>query len=236
MTGAIHCHCLLHTAYYIFQRMSQLAFFVNSDACSGCKTCQVACKDRHDLPAGLHWRRVYEVTSGAWQKSGDAWTHTVAAYHLSVACHHCADPVCGKQCSVDAIWKRPDGIVLIDQTRCVKCNKCRDRLPVRSHPLRGVDQRRQQVRLLRGRSRRRAAARLRGRLPESRARLRAARRPEASVRAGRSHLPLGGSGRQPARHRAQAAPARGARSGPRAGGGELGGAVETGTMVWGTEN
>ena len=109
--------------------MSQLAFFINSDACSGCKTCQVACKDRHDLPAGLHWRRVYEVTAGAWQKSGDAWTHTVAAYHLSVACHHCADPVCGKQCSVEAIWKRPDGIVLIDQTRCVKCNKCRADCP-----------------------------------------------------------------------------------------------------------
>ena len=109
--------------------MSQLAFFINSDACSGCKTCQVACKDRHDLPAGLHWRRVYEVTAGAWQKRGDAWTNTVAAYHLSVACHHCADPVCGKQCSVDAIWKRPDGIVLIDQTRCVKCNKCRADCP-----------------------------------------------------------------------------------------------------------
>jgi anaerobic dimethyl sulfoxide reductase subunit B len=109
--------------------MPQLAFFINSDACSGCKTCQVACKDRHDLPAGLHWRRVYEVTSGAWQRKGDAWTNTVAAYHLSVACHHCLDPVCGRQCSVDAIWKRPDGIVLIDQTRCVKCNKCRADCP-----------------------------------------------------------------------------------------------------------
>jgi anaerobic dimethyl sulfoxide reductase subunit B (iron-sulfur subunit) len=109
--------------------MSQLAFFVNSDACSGCKTCQVACKDRHDLPAGVHWRRVYEVAAGAWQRSGDAWAHTVSAYHLSVACHHCADPVCGKQCSVEAIWKRPDGIVLIDQARCVKCNKCRADCP-----------------------------------------------------------------------------------------------------------
>ena len=44
--------------------MPQYAFFVNSDACSGCKTCQVACKDAHDLPAGLHWRRVIEVTAG----------------------------------------------------------------------------------------------------------------------------------------------------------------------------
>jgi len=49
----------------------------------------------------------------------------VVAYNLSVACHHCAQPVCGTQCSADAIWKRPDGIVVLDQARCTKCNKCR---------------------------------------------------------------------------------------------------------------
>ena len=109
--------------------MSQYAFFVNSDACSGCKTCQVACKDKNNLDAGLHWRKVYEVTAGGWQKKGDAWTSTVIAYNLSLACHHCAEPVCGNQCSVDAIWKRPDGIVLLDQARCIKCNKCRADCP-----------------------------------------------------------------------------------------------------------
>lgn len=109
--------------------MSPLAFFVDSDSCSGCKTCQVACKDKNDLPAGLHWRRVYEVTAGGWQKAGDAWTTTVVAYNLSVACHHCAEPVCAKPCSVDAIWKRPDGLVLIDQARCIRCNKCRADCP-----------------------------------------------------------------------------------------------------------
>jgi anaerobic dimethyl sulfoxide reductase subunit B len=109
--------------------MSQLGFFVNSDACSGCRTCQVACKDKNNLAAGLHWRRVYEVVAGGWLKKGDAWTNSVVAYHLSVACHHCIEPVCGKQCSVEAIWKRPDGIVLIDQSRCIKCNKCRADCP-----------------------------------------------------------------------------------------------------------
>jgi anaerobic dimethyl sulfoxide reductase subunit B len=104
--------------------MIQAAFLVNSDACSGCKTCQVACSDRHDLPAGLHWRRVYEVTSGGWQKKGSAWHSTVAAYYLSVTCHHCAVPVCATSCPSDAIWKRDDGIVILDQARCTKCRKC----------------------------------------------------------------------------------------------------------------
>lgn len=102
----------------------RLSFYLNSDACSGCKTCQVACKDRNDLPAGVHWRRVFEVTAGGWARSGPAWVPDLAAYYLSVSCLHCAIPACAGQCSVDAIWKRPDGVVLIDQDRCTKCYKC----------------------------------------------------------------------------------------------------------------
>lgn len=99
-------------------------FVVISDACSGCKTCQVACKDKHDLPAGVHWRRVYEVTGGGWQKKGAAWVSTVAAYSLSVACHHCEDLVCAAHCQTDAIWRRDDGLVLVDDARCTRCRKC----------------------------------------------------------------------------------------------------------------
>jgi len=102
----------------------QLAFYVNSDACSGCKTCQVACKDRNNLPAGVHWRRVYEVTAGTWARRAAAWTTSALAYHLSVACFHCDQPPCTRSCTVDAIWKREDGVVLIDQGRCTRCYKC----------------------------------------------------------------------------------------------------------------
>jgi anaerobic dimethyl sulfoxide reductase subunit B (iron-sulfur subunit) len=104
--------------------MPQYAFVVNSDACSGCKTCQVACNDRHDVAAGVHWRRVYEVTAGTWQKKDAVWVSTVVAYHLSVACHHCLVPLCATSCASDAIWKRVDGIVLIDAGRCTRCRKC----------------------------------------------------------------------------------------------------------------
>ena len=109
--------------------VTQYAFFVDSDACSGCKTCQVACKDQHDLPAGVHWRRIFEVTAGAWQRKGSAWVADLAAYHLSVACHHCATPVCARMCPTDAIWKRADGIVVIDDERCTRCRKCESDCP-----------------------------------------------------------------------------------------------------------
>jgi anaerobic dimethyl sulfoxide reductase subunit B (iron-sulfur subunit) len=104
--------------------VAQYAFFVNSDACSGCKTCQVACKDRSDLPAGTRWRRVYEVTSGGWQLKGGAWISGVFAYNLSVSCNHCIDPPCAAACSPQALWKRNDGVVLFDSDRCTRCGSC----------------------------------------------------------------------------------------------------------------
>ncbi len=109
--------------------VNQYAFVVNSDACSGCKTCQVACNDKHDILPGVHWRRVYEVTAGTWEKKGSAWVSTVVAYNLSVSCHHCMDPACLTACPSDVIWKREDGIVLVDESRCSRCRKCESACP-----------------------------------------------------------------------------------------------------------
>ena len=104
--------------------VNQYAFFVNSDACSGCKTCQVACKDKNNLPAGVHWRRVFEVCAGSWRKQESAWVSTLSVYNLSVSCHHCIEPACMDTCSPGAIWKQENGIVLIDESRCTRCRQC----------------------------------------------------------------------------------------------------------------
>ncbi len=51
--------------------MSRYAFYFDSSGCSGCKACQVACKDRNGLEVGLLWRRVYEVSGGSWERQGE---------------------------------------------------------------------------------------------------------------------------------------------------------------------
>jgi anaerobic dimethyl sulfoxide reductase subunit B (iron-sulfur subunit) len=104
--------------------MSGLAFWFDASACSGCKACQVACKDKHDLPPGVRWRRVYEVTGGGWEPRGDAWLNTVFAYNVSMACNHCEAPICAEVCPTRAITKREDGLVLIDADRCMGCRYC----------------------------------------------------------------------------------------------------------------
>ncbi len=102
----------------------QTAFFFDASACSGCKTCQVACKDKHDAPPGVRWRRVYEVCGGEWVKEGSAWKQNIVSYNMSVACNHCEDPICMTTCPTKAITKNGQGIVLIDPKRCMGCRYC----------------------------------------------------------------------------------------------------------------
>jgi anaerobic dimethyl sulfoxide reductase subunit B len=73
---------------------------------------------------GVLWRRVYEVAGGGWEKKGQAWVPSVVAYNVSMACNHCENPVCGTSCPVKAIWKRGDGIVLVDTDLCIGCRYC----------------------------------------------------------------------------------------------------------------
>lgn len=100
------------------------AFYFDARFCSGCKACQVACKDHNQLPVGILWRRVYEISGGSWQKQGAAWAQNVFAYNLSIACNHCSQPICAEVCPAGAISIRPDGIVLLNSDRCLGCQYC----------------------------------------------------------------------------------------------------------------
>ena len=70
------------------------------------------------------WRRVYEVSGGTWERRGAAWTNSVFAYNVSVACNHCADPACAAACPTGAYAIRDDGIVWLDAKKCVGCEYC----------------------------------------------------------------------------------------------------------------
>jgi DMSO reductase iron-sulfur subunit len=105
------------------------AFIFDASFCSGCKACQAACKDKNNLPVGVLWRRVIEVSGGAWQNVGvgspnPVWENSVFAYNLSVACNHCVHPKCAGVCPVDAYDVRADGIVVLDSSKCMGCGYC----------------------------------------------------------------------------------------------------------------
>lgn len=100
-------------------------FLFDSSYCTGCKTCQAACKDKNQLPVGVLWRRVYEITgNGNWQENEGTWTSDVYAYNISMACNHCEYPKCAGVCPTQAYTILPDGIVLLDTQRCTGCGYC----------------------------------------------------------------------------------------------------------------
>lgn len=104
---------------------NKLGFYFNANLCTGCKACQVACKDKWNLDIGITWRRVAEYNGGNWVENNDGtYSQDIFAYYTSVACNHCDNPTCMEVCPSQAITKRDDGIVLIDNDKCIGCRYC----------------------------------------------------------------------------------------------------------------
>ena len=69
--------------------MTQYGFFFDSTRCTGCRTCEMACKDYKDLSATIAFRKVYDYEGGAWSDAGDGtFTSDAFAYHVSLGCQH----------------------------------------------------------------------------------------------------------------------------------------------------
>ena len=83
-------------------------------SCDGCGKCSWACSKMHFIPPDRQWIKVLRM-----QDAEDT-----APYFLPQPCYHCDNPPCTKVCPVDATYKRSDGIVLIDNVRCIGCRFC----------------------------------------------------------------------------------------------------------------
>ena len=66
---------------------TQYGFFIDSARCTGCKTCELACKDYKNLTPEVSFRRIYEYAGGDWQEDNGVWQQNVFAYYLSIACN-----------------------------------------------------------------------------------------------------------------------------------------------------
>ncbi len=84
--------------------------------CIGCYGCQIFCKTENATPPGMLWSRVLFYESGNYP--------TVRKIPLPVLCMHCGAPACVDVCPTGASIRGPDGIVTVDNTKCMGCGNC----------------------------------------------------------------------------------------------------------------
>ncbi|THB78647.1 MAG: dimethylsulfoxide reductase subunit B [Desulfobacteraceae bacterium] len=107
------------------RELNKWAFTLDAQQCTGCKTCMVACKDKNNLALGLRWRRVAEYCGGQWMPLPDGtFMQDVFTYYVSVSCNHCMDPICTQVCPTTAMHPDENGIVTVDQGKCMGCRYC----------------------------------------------------------------------------------------------------------------
>jgi Fe-S-cluster-containing dehydrogenase component len=97
--------------------MTRYGMVVDISRCSGCYNCFLACKDEHcghDFPAyaapqpmtGHSWMQLVETERGSYPKVKVAYT--------AIPCMQCREATCIAQAEDGAVYRRPDGIVMID--------------------------------------------------------------------------------------------------------------------------
>lgn len=118
---------------------------VDPSLCIQCTNCQISCKDEHadndwtpiaaPQAKGQFWIRIDERETGSGSR--------MRLERTPVLCQHCENAPCIAACPNNAIYTRPDGIVIIDPVACKGCGTCRAACPydaVFENPQLGISQ------------------------------------------------------------------------------------------------
>ena len=117
--------------------MADKAILFDTQRCSGCRGCQVACKQWNEHEAtDTEFTGSYEnppkLSSGTWVRM--RFTEVERQDKLSWlftrnSCMHCTNMSCAAVCPVGAIFKTDEGFVHIDQEWCIGCGTCTEACP-----------------------------------------------------------------------------------------------------------
>ncbi|MEF8881628.1 MAG: 4Fe-4S dicluster domain-containing protein [Halapricum sp.] len=93
-------------------------FYFDPNKCIGCQACSVACDVRNERETDDdNWRTVNHEGIGEFPDYEET--------SVSISCMHCEGAPCETVCPTGALNKRDsDGIVTVDQDKCISCHYC----------------------------------------------------------------------------------------------------------------
>jgi Fe-S-cluster-containing dehydrogenase component len=108
-------------------------FVIDIDKCSGCYSCQMACKDEHCGNDWAPYAKPQPDSGQFWGKLNCYERGTVPKVQVTyifVPCQHCEEAPCIESCPVEgALYERADGLIIIDPKKCSGCQNCIDACP-----------------------------------------------------------------------------------------------------------
>lgn len=100
--------------------MTKYGMVIDLGKCVGCDNCTIACNDQFIGNTYPGYSAAESETSQFWMnmKTIESGTYpNTKAVHFPVPCMHCENPPCAAAATGNAVFTRPDGIVLIDPTK-----------------------------------------------------------------------------------------------------------------------
>ena len=108
--------------------MPKFGMVIDLQKCVGCSACAIACKAENNTRSrsnqqSYNWADFITKTEGIFPNTRQMV--------MPVLCNHCDEPACIKNCPTEptAIFKTPEGFVLINEELCVGCQACQNTCP-----------------------------------------------------------------------------------------------------------
>ena len=96
--------------------MTRYGMLINTLDCIGCYTCRVSCQRQNGLVPTEAFIHFLDSESGTYPH--------VKTEVVPVQCMHCDDAPCAKACPTGATYVTDEGIVRVDQEKCIGCKYC----------------------------------------------------------------------------------------------------------------